>query len=66
MSDPLATPDGAIVVARQKYAESHASLMVYRLHEVVAQQTPTPKEPPPSPSTEPVALGSDPDSGLGP
>ena len=28
---PLITPDGRIVIARQKYSESEASLMVYEL-----------------------------------
>ena len=31
VSGPLAMPDGKVVVARQQYAETEASLMVYRL-----------------------------------
>jgi len=39
VSSPLATPDGKIVLARQKYAASEASLMVYRLREIRATET---------------------------
>ena len=31
VGDPLVTPDGRIVVARQKYTPEDASLMVFRL-----------------------------------
>jgi hypothetical protein len=41
VSDPLATPDGTIVVARQAYAEIDASLMVFSLYEVTDDDTPT-------------------------
>ena len=53
ISGPLTTPDGSIVVARQKYAETEASLMVYRLlelrpHEPAVQQA----APLPAPDTD--------------
>jgi hypothetical protein len=46
VSGPLATPDGRIVVARQKYAETEASLMVYRLREFVQPEPHSGEEPP--------------------
>jgi hypothetical protein len=51
VSGPLATPDGKIVVARQKYAETEASLMVYRLREFV-QPASTPGTQSPHPTVE--------------
>jgi hypothetical protein len=39
---PLVTPDGNVVVARQKYAESEASLMVYRV-EALGEGGPAPQ-----------------------
>ncbi len=41
VSGPLAMPDGKVVVARQQYAESEASLMVYRLLSLTPQPAPT-------------------------
>ncbi len=40
VSGPLATLDGKVVVARQQYAESEASLMVYRLLSLLPQTRP--------------------------
>lgn len=40
VSGPLATPDGRIVVARQRYVESEASLLVYRLVSLRSAATP--------------------------
>lgn len=52
VSGPIATPDGKIVVARQKYAATEASLMVYRLRELVREETA-----PEAPSQSPPADG---------
>jgi len=51
VSGPLATPDGKIVVARQKYAETEASLMVYGLREFVQPES-TPGTQSPHPTAE--------------
>jgi hypothetical protein len=48
---PLTTPDGSIIVARQKYAETEASLMVYRLLELRPHE-PAPQESTPLPAAE--------------
>jgi hypothetical protein len=50
VSGPLATPDGKIVVARQKYAETEASLMVYRLREFVQPEQDSGEEQSPPPA----------------
>jgi hypothetical protein len=53
VSGPLATPDGKIVVARQKYAATDASLMVYGLRELVQIEPKSGTQPP-----RPPAAGS--------
>jgi hypothetical protein len=50
VSGPLATPDGRIVVARQKYVETEASLMVYRLRELILEASESEASSPPSPA----------------
>ena len=64
VSGPLATPDGRVVVARQQYAESEASLLVYRLVSLPSRAAPTETDPLATPPAEEPA--SRPKSSRGP
>jgi hypothetical protein len=58
VNGPLATADGRIVVARQKYIETEASLMVYRLRPVSAEPPASAEDPPTPEIAGPRALSA--------
>ena len=62
VSLPLPTPEGSVVVARQKYSQTSASLMVYRLSalERGGPPVPEPKTTPDGGEDSPSAGAADP------